>query len=96
MAKKTKTNTYAINKGDLRWVDPQGGLWEPVACGDHRSVPIHDTTTNDDDGTPDGFQPDCEACVAEAETAFDSYHRSGAIERGASSEERRASRTPAG
>lgn len=86
---------FKVQKGDLRWVDPQGAIREPIACGTHRSVPVHESTSPDPDPSPEGYQPDCAECRAEAQSTFDGYIRDGSVEHGASPEERQASRTPA-
>jgi hypothetical protein len=57
-----------IESGELFGEGPDGQRFEPVACGLHRSAAIHETATDDEDETPDGFDPGCEDCVAQAES----------------------------
>ncbi len=60
-----------VEPGGLELVDPDGKAWGPAACGDHRSVPINETSTDDEQGTPAGFNPTCDACVAQCESVAD-------------------------
>src|SRR5919204_3087219 len=55
------------SKGELATAGPDGQVWQPIACGDHRSVRVRETAANDAGTTADGFQPDCEACQEQAQ-----------------------------
>lgn len=88
---KTKTKAkYVVEADGLTWIDPTGGAWSPVACGEHRSIDVHESSVDEKKApVPKGFQPDCEDCMAELESTVDSYNRSSHIEPGASAKERR-------
>jgi hypothetical protein len=75
VARGAKTTEYGgqrylvkVKAGALFGEGPDGQRFEPVACGLHRSAAIHETATDDEDETPDGFDPGCEDCVAQAES----------------------------
>lgn len=88
----TKTKAKLVVEADgLTWIDPTGGAWSPVACGEHRSVPVHESAEDAPKKpvVPVGFQEDCEDCIAELETTVDSYNRASHVESGASDKERR-------
>jgi hypothetical protein len=86
---KAKKADYVIEADGLTWIDPTGGAWSPVACGEHRSIAPHEFSTDDEDEAPKGYQQSCEECVAELASTVDQYNRSSHIEPGASAEERR-------
>ena len=67
----------SVTKGALVGVGPDGQEFFPVACGPHRSVPVFERSNDDKDAKPDGFDPSCEECVAQAESTAayaDTHH----------------------
>lgn len=52
--------------GSLDLIGPDGQVWQPAACGEHRSVPVNETATDDAGPAAKGFQADCEACRTQA------------------------------
>jgi hypothetical protein len=57
-----------VRAGELFGTGPDGQRFEPVACGVHRSIAVHETATDDEDETAPGFDPKCEDCQAQAES----------------------------
>lgn len=86
---KAKKADYQIEADGLTWIDPTGGAWAPIACGEHRSVPVHESSTDASPEDAVGYQDSCEDCKAELASTVDQYNRSSHIEAGASAEERR-------
>ncbi len=64
-------------KGALTWKDQHGREHGPIACGVHRSVEINETSTNDEPGAPEGFQPGCAECRIQFDAVVDAARRNG-------------------
>ena len=65
----------SVVPGELVGTTPDGRTWDPVACGVHRSGPLHESATDDHDEPAAGFDPKCEDCVTQAEATADHAHR---------------------
>jgi hypothetical protein len=62
-----------ISTGDLRWTAPDGQVFEPIACGVHRSLGAFGER-------PKGFQADCANCQLELGSSLEAWHRSSSTE----------------
>lgn len=67
-------------QGALTWTDDFGFTYSPIACGEHRSVPVYENSTDDEPGSPAGFQPKCADCQYELESAKDAALRNNSRE----------------